>query len=1068
MQRNLPPRRFEAGRGRVVGGDSVRQLVASYRKSDMGAVVDDFKLRPGFIYTQVRAISARVNQNYDAWPSGELKKYYRTFLGKPIFVNHQNEDPTKARGRVVAARYIEKGADKYIEVIQEVDAQRFPKLAKEIREGGMDSVSMGVEAGFTICSVCENRATDIFDMCNHIKLHKGEYLPHHKTGKKTLVYENCYKLGFFELSYVFDPADETAVVSRVIAAGKRQATPTDDYFQWKAEHGEEADQEHDKPRRSLPSRELEQWSQRTKKRMGREVPQEKYQLSDKDTRLVWSPKSNAYQDHQPPKEIVRRKDPSATQIYDNASPEEQRYLDPLGYMEQYHPSKERYQVPEHLRPEHRTSATETEQRPEETLPEQRPLTRKKRRKRRYRSQEGDDLLKNAPWYTYASRQRTAYGETEAPEDIDTLREESEDDTDEWHSFVKTIPELREPNMDKTQQLDREQEEDGLDVDRRSEDVEDIRPEDDQTMPVNPPATKKGRHTSNRGVPMSRNRGARRRYAEEGFPPEQGGGDEAALIAQAEAELAQAEEEALGGGDYGDEGGYSDEGGYEDEFGGDEGYPEDDYGDEGDGDEDDFGGEPDGDYDDEGYPEEEGDEYAPEDEYQDEGEEPPFEEHEARRRTVRRRASRRNMRGAQKGTRMGSLADRGRYARTANRRYADDSGHTDGGPYGVDDSQGAQEEIFLSDVPSAEAVVLPEAGDSVPNTSDHVAGRSDFDPRHYQRLADVVSALPIEARKAMADRVVRMFQADNRAFNPRTFYVAARVPVGIVAGRYIFAEELVDPDVVNPELSGTDSQELKGDDFESLALENVETQPKDASRHYFAEFDRWLAKTTGRTARQHGNANFIRRQAARYVKESGRPLAALFPALDYVLAEARSNERSAMRRHAEDTSLEVAAPGGRADVEAPVKNVTDADAQASQFDLGDFGNNAGDDLADPNLDTDSQIWAPDKAKESKKLASAVAAVRCARAHIEAGLAPKEDEWKLVARFETLRHATVVDRTRLLEAVIQANKAKTARKVTAASSRGTGRGIPMGLGSGRRTAGVQKAAANDPDTDSLMFF
>ena len=33
----------------------------------------------GFLYTQVRAISARINQNYDAWPSTELKKSYRTF-----------------------------------------------------------------------------------------------------------------------------------------------------------------------------------------------------------------------------------------------------------------------------------------------------------------------------------------------------------------------------------------------------------------------------------------------------------------------------------------------------------------------------------------------------------------------------------------------------------------------------------------------------------------------------------------------------------------------------------------------------------------------------------------------------------------------------------------------------------------------------------------------------------------------------------------------------------------------------------------------------------------------------
>jgi hypothetical protein len=71
-----------------------------------GFTVDDgFRLKPGYLYTVVRAISARVNQNYDGWPSDELKKSYRTFIGKPVFVNHENHDPTKARGVVVGGRF---------------------------------------------------------------------------------------------------------------------------------------------------------------------------------------------------------------------------------------------------------------------------------------------------------------------------------------------------------------------------------------------------------------------------------------------------------------------------------------------------------------------------------------------------------------------------------------------------------------------------------------------------------------------------------------------------------------------------------------------------------------------------------------------------------------------------------------------------------------------------------------------------------------------------------------------------------------------------------------------------
>lgn len=210
-----------------------RRLAADGFATDEG-----WRPKEGYLYTVVRAISARVNQNWDGWPSEELKKSYKTFIGKPVFVNHENHDPTKARGVVVAARYVENGMDKYVETVMEVDAGRFPKLAHEIKTGGLDSVSMGAEAGFTICSYCHNKATDLDDMCDHVRHHKGKTLTRFdkRTGKKedVLVFESCHKISFFELSYVFEPADETAVASKVVVAGlDKSANPRvpgdDDY-----------------------------------------------------------------------------------------------------------------------------------------------------------------------------------------------------------------------------------------------------------------------------------------------------------------------------------------------------------------------------------------------------------------------------------------------------------------------------------------------------------------------------------------------------------------------------------------------------------------------------------------------------------------------------------------------------------------------------------------------------------------------------------------------------------------------------------------------------------------------
>lgn len=937
-----------ASRGLSTAG--VRQIIAGYQDRKFAAVEPGWTPKPGMLYTQVRAISARINQNFDAWPSEELKKSYRTFLGKPVFVNHANEDPERARGKVIAARYVEAGDDKYIEVIQEVDAKRFPKLAREIREGGLDSVSMGVEAGITKCSYCGNTATDEPEFCEHVRHHKGEYLPRRntKTGRNenVLVYENCYKLGFFELSYVFEPADETAVVSRVLVAGKHDSPFQDMYDQ---HHISEDDISH-------PIPELEPSS----------YPQE-------------------------PPRMRREIGPSPK--------------DKGRHRQQWDPDRE-----------------------------QDPFD---------------------PRLVGASR-RHAYGEIEAPEDIDTLRDEDgesfedyqfvepigngdhqedhelEQDTNPFQHFLESPPELQDPDLGATKRLDREQEDEGLDSDRRVEDIEGIgsMPDEEAMM-----AAQQGRQAMAR-----RNR--RRRVAN----------DDAALIDQAVQELEQYEAEQGGGGDpYGDEG-YGDHGdvdgdGFSDEEDADDdedGYPEDEdgYDDDSDGSDEDFsgdpmgdeevyGGEPDGDEMDPRYDDPEAQERMAQRRYlascRQRGVRPTSEGYRHFVATVGRSASAGNMRG--KGSAMGSLAGRGRVAAKGRNRHFADTGHFDGGPFGNDATQGVQEEVYISQVPPADSDELPGPGDgTISNTENTLVAR---------KMQKRIKAKAAELQREL--RAYRKFAAE------------------------CCDDNIVEPSEVNPELSGTDDQDYKGD-FDSVQPDAVPTQPKDASVHVFRSFDNWLQSTTGRTASQHGNANFIRRQAASYAKAANIPLERMFPALDSVLRQARKTEadrRAAMKRRANE-SLETAAPQQRIDVETPVSDITDADAQGT-YDLSDFANNAGDNIADPNLDTSSQIWAPGEGtKSANRKADAVAAVRYAEAVINAGL-PHRDKWSLVAQAQTMRHATVVDRTRVLEAVVESNTKRAAsRKVAAAVSRGTANGLPRGL-TNPRTAGTSRTAANDPSND-----
>lgn len=1029
--------------------------------------------RPGYVYSQVRAISARVNQNYDAWPSRELKKAYHTFVGKPVFVNHGNEDPERARGVVVAARYVERGADKYIECVMETDARRYPRLAREIVAGGMDSVSMGVEAGFTICSVCENRATDVHDMCDHIKFHKGDDFRSRKTGKRVQAFEHCYKLAFFELSWVFDPADETAVASRVISAG-RTAGPVDD-LNFSNQSGAHS----------------------------MAVLPEGHRLS------IFSPDSNV---SPLPGEAVKPAQWQWVHEQGTANGHHHNYevVNHGVAANPEHAQRQAYDSYEAARAADRLGAGDWD--PDQDM---RALHGRNLRAATRRDQKGvGDFVDY--WYRLAeTKVADRWTDVKAPEDIDTLRDESEDDTDDFHHWVESPSELRAPNIDQAQQLDREQEGDGLDGDRRAEDAEefagqptpnpenpaaaqggqflDDQPEEDPVMPINPPEIKKGRRTPTQGARMPRYYYAADdddSGADDGYEPDHGAPDDGGYE----------DDDSGDGGDFGgddDEDDSDDDGSGEDDGGSDDIHdlldeaeddieafengtcPGDDGGfddgfdsgfDDGSGD---FGG------DDESY-DDGSDQFADDgsgDDYSDDGGDdgPPWADEDPNQGgPVRSARSHRNGRGGTMPRQ--TLASRDV---KASHFTADNSGHTDGGPYGIDDSQGNQEDVYVSQVPGAEAVCAPTDDTSnISNTPDSLVAskRPNFDPNHYQKMADAVAALPPAQRRAMADQMVRMLTADNKRFNWRTFFEASRVPLVKKGSKYFYAEALDAPDKVDPSLSGTDVRDLKGNDFESLALDNVETQPKDASIHAFRAFDAWLNKATGKSAAQHANANYIRRAAAAYVTRTGASLEGLFPTLEYVLREARKIEgRNAnMQKRAEDTSLEVAAPDGRIDVEAPVKNVTDADAQASQFDLGDFADNAMDSKADPVLDVvdgNTGTWAPDKGKDaSRKLASATEAVRLADAYIRAypNTYSENDRWKLTARFETLRQPVARDRIRVLEAVAEdrGKSNKTARKVAAAASRGTN-GIPKGLASRGRTAGARKVSASDPATDYGLF-
>jgi hypothetical protein len=200
--------------------DAWRQPTAGGISRVAHRVAFHYDPRPGYLYVRSRMISSRTNDNHDTFPAGEIEKGYKTFLGKPVFVNHNNANHRRARGVIVAValhrdRTREGQPDTWVEGLMEVDAVRFPRLAKAILEGRVNRTSMGVDVDWSTCSACGNKATSPAEYCKHLPAMKGRKIRQRnkKTGKveERLIHEICAGLSFFENSLlVEDPADPTA------------------------------------------------------------------------------------------------------------------------------------------------------------------------------------------------------------------------------------------------------------------------------------------------------------------------------------------------------------------------------------------------------------------------------------------------------------------------------------------------------------------------------------------------------------------------------------------------------------------------------------------------------------------------------------------------------------------------------------------------------------------------------------------------------------------------------------------------------------------------------------------
>lgn len=165
------------------------------------------------------------NRNQQAFPFRELTRFqgefgmpmYKTWNGKPTHYEHQNSDPSKAKGIILSTlmRPIKNSDGNIHKVIKLTawDRTRDSVLANDILSKKRRCYSMGAYAKDYICSVCGTKLTK--GGCEHVTHGKPDYRLYSSDGNKQvtagtpgakLAYYNTFDCCGFEISSVSHPA----------------------------------------------------------------------------------------------------------------------------------------------------------------------------------------------------------------------------------------------------------------------------------------------------------------------------------------------------------------------------------------------------------------------------------------------------------------------------------------------------------------------------------------------------------------------------------------------------------------------------------------------------------------------------------------------------------------------------------------------------------------------------------------------------------------------------------------------------------------------------------------------
>lgn len=182
-----------------------------------------------------------INDNGNGWSTQILLSTFRSFIGKPNYLEHM-QNPLLSKGTIVdaVARDVKYKSTTgkianvvYIDILVAVD-RKHSVLINQILSGEYNAMSMGCYSNWVTCTKCGQQFNDTMNSCIHLENELLKYFVD-ENGIERIVAELCGRLikgnngkleadpdsnEFIEASWVENPAFKGAVINHYISEDK--------------------------------------------------------------------------------------------------------------------------------------------------------------------------------------------------------------------------------------------------------------------------------------------------------------------------------------------------------------------------------------------------------------------------------------------------------------------------------------------------------------------------------------------------------------------------------------------------------------------------------------------------------------------------------------------------------------------------------------------------------------------------------------------------------------------------------------------------------------------------------